>query len=1477
LREPPDGGVSPPQDIQNPVSEPAPNVPKAGQPQEDISSPLVSTGDKRLDAFNENLRTHPERDNPNVYVPGKSAWEVRQQVWVNLQPESYRPGRPEAHKRRVEQAIDQGKPVPPEVLSDYPDLSPSVAPPDAPSAVPPPSPQRDSGVRPKKTLGRKKPNVLPVPQTQAEAAPEAEGEEALTPKEKARITRQYQRLRREEFDEDTLDYIASLPDRDQYDIYRGAEAVAEGENEYLKSVITEYDNLFKRDSNDVIVYYTKKGEKRQRKASPSGELSGKVRLVKNRGGDYADPALREVRFDEYVDQLKSDPNLANLRAEAENAGGGDITSGLFDIIAGGKVQFTEQLKKADDWIYDITEKYYRGPRTSETSSSEGNRERAPGWDDIEGSDDGGVSEATEEDASFDFGANAEEVFQLTSKPTPPPFKKAEFESQPSSTQKAFVTGVGKDDRLQETLFDPDGVSSAEAEGLKDPKTINDWIDQPADPREWAEDKTSFGFGLNIPRKPGKKIDDTLKGVPKSVDSAVEQQWQDSKFRPSYIAKLDKAVEAVKDIGRSFTRKWVDLDHKLYGATLDVLRRAEEIPNWGRAYAADVLRKFTAGMGPNKYDVFSRVLILKDLKKDVDRGLYTVTPKNPHDDVELKDLPFGYTPETLAKDIARFEKLAKDNPDVAAAIERRQKFMNTLRDELVDRKLLPESVKEYEDYFHHQVLQYLEGERFSGDGIGKRRLAPGKKGWQKSRIGSEKNYNTEYLDAEFEVISQAMQQIKLQDLLKKLRKMNDLGPHLKELAGEDWRKNIPDGYVMWQPVKGNVFYPAMTINDKALENYLNGIEDLTLEDFREVWARGARKEEWVIPKELAKTLDNFRPEPDHAVEKVVAAGMNRWKKWRLTGLPFFLRYNLNNFSGDLDITLAADPKIAGKFAVQSLKDLKLFHKGNALTPELSKAIEYGVIGSGRLSEISRDAPTLTDHKFFAALYGRDEGLIKRLWKAPERFTAWREDILRLAAFRYYTDELNAGRSRYGASARSDIDQMRKANEPNEVIAARLARDLVGDYGNISQAGTWIRSHLIPFWSWLEINAPRYVRLFKNTLDEGGDVGKVARIGAKKAAGMVAKRTLQASMLYGAVNLWNALMMGDLEDELSEDQKNELHIVLGRREDGSVMTMRVEGALSDALGWAGLENLPVDMANVLEGKTTLGELSAEASKAPVNRIVGGSMPFWKTLAESALGGSFFPDAFDPRPVRDPYEHLARLYIPTWMYRKTTGKPDRTSGATDILLSLLTYSTDPGEAAYYTVRNMASEWQKEQGEDPGSFKPSARANALYYHKQAIKYGDKELAEKYLARYMAMGGSEEGIEKSIEASHPIGFMSKLDKASFVMGLKGEELDVYKRSVQWYSKTYRPDDDSDPVDPIITDAASYAAEVAYHNVGQPDPKAKAKTPYEQRQKEWELELSAAQKWLDEHGDSPVVQEAVSAVGAERRRKRLGRRRVSSR
>lgn len=65
---------------------------------------------------------HPAQSNPRAYVPGKSAWEVVRGEWIGLQPKAYQEAVSLGHRIEVARAIREGKPVPEEVLKDYPEF-----------------------------------------------------------------------------------------------------------------------------------------------------------------------------------------------------------------------------------------------------------------------------------------------------------------------------------------------------------------------------------------------------------------------------------------------------------------------------------------------------------------------------------------------------------------------------------------------------------------------------------------------------------------------------------------------------------------------------------------------------------------------------------------------------------------------------------------------------------------------------------------------------------------------------------------------------------------------------------------------------------------------------------------------------------------------------------------------------------------------------------------------------------------------------------------------------------------------------------------------------------------------------------------------------------------------------------------------------------------------------------------------------------
>jgi hypothetical protein len=111
------------------------------------------------------------------------------------------------------------------------------------------------------------------------------------------------------------------------------------------------------------------------------------------------------------------------------------------------------------------------------------------------------------------------------------------------------------------------------------------------------------------------------------------------------------------------------------------------------------------------------------------------------------------------------------------------------------------------------------------------------------------------------------------------------------------------------------------------------------------------------------------------------------------------------------------------------------------------------------------------------------VLSKAWGGLQGGTQWRENVLRYAAYREYVHRLEAGEDQLSIGYGGSLPKMVDAVKDPRDRAALLARDLLGDYSNVSHAGQEIRRKLIPFWSWLEINTKRYWRLSSNAFAQG----------------------------------------------------------------------------------------------------------------------------------------------------------------------------------------------------------------------------------------------------------------------------------------------------------------------------------------------------------------------------------------------------------
>jgi len=849
-----------------------------------------------------------------------------------------------------------------------------------------------------------------------------------------------------------------------------------------------------------------------------------------------------------------------------------------------------------------------------------------------------------------------------------------------------------------------------------------------------------------------KIPDEMK-----FSEEVEARWQDAKGlrQPTF---LDKASDIGMDLKGSL-RQFPLLDPKSDAMNVDLLREFKNNSEYSKLLAKESIKGILAKLDATEYELFTRGLILPDIKKDVDRGLY-----------ENKELPFGIeSADDLELYISNTNKIIEANPNVKEAIKLRNDLIGSIQQELIEYGLLPESVLEYDAYFHHQVLEYMAIKK-PYTGTSSKDVRTHKKGFQKGRMGSSKDFNTEYMEAEFEMLAQALAQINTQKILNKLKAQNDI----TELVEND---EIPEGYVKWQPKKGNNFYLADSLTDKVINDIMSGATKFEEAEFRQVLAMGRKKSEWIIPENLAKTLDDLVPEQRESILGAISSRtLSAWKSYILINPIRFIKYNINNMSGDLDIVFAYNPVIL-KNMPKAIVDLWSYHgQKKGVTKEFTEMVRLGVISSGlTLKEI----PDIKTQDILVALNGSNPNPIAKYWDTVGNFTNYRENILRVAAYRYFLENTT---DKYGASNHVEIDNLIASGATNQQLAAKLARELIGDYGKTSQAGTWIARHMFPFFRWVEVNSPRYYNLLKNLPYEGrGSAGTKTRI-ALTTAVKVPGLYIKASIIFALIVLWNRTMFPD-EDRTINRERNQLQLILGVRKDGSIISLRFQGAFSDVLAWVGLDDYPYLIADVASGKKSLMDVGKSMVKAPINKFILGSRPFEKTAFEIMSGKRLYPDIFKPVPIRDKKEHLAKLFSLDKVYKRIAGLPTRKIDAD--VLDLILYSTDPGESSYYAIRELGYKYLEEQGKEKPAGEPTKRSNYLYYYKQAKKLGDEAKSEKFKQLYKSEGGTLKGMKQSIKASHPLGMIKQNERFKFRNTLSPDELEIYDRALKWYKETY--------------------------------------------------------------------------------------------
>ena len=877
------------------------------------------------------------------------------------------------------------------------------------------------------------------------------------------------------------------------------------------------------------------------------------------------------------------------------------------------------------------------------------------------------------------------------------------------------------------------------------------------------------------------------GIPVAIkqfkfeDTGIESRWQEARG-----VKKESLPDRIKSQTTTFknkaTREFEHLPHTKEFSQLrfDLLRLRKQ-----HGVSGDKTVRFidsiTKPLDKPSYDLFRRKVILEDFNEVAKEG----------------GVPFGFDAKSVTSELSRVNEVM--TPLIEQQFAKRTAMWDQLRGDYT--KSMKDIGFNVEDrltrpnYFRHQVLEHAEAKSFLG--TGKQVKTPTGRGFLKKRTGSQLDINTDYVQAEYEVISQMLYDIETANVLKGvMERGEDIAPRLKRAARkekiEDWHDLIPEGYVAWQPREGNVFYMTESISQRIAQQLTEGnLIKLLPEDTGKVLAMGRRRKEYVVKEEIAATLDNFgAARSDNVIIGGSRKALRGWKMWQLLSPRRFAKYNIRNLTGDAEAAWLGNPS-GFRYAPRAAKELyDVMVRDKEMTPEFRDWFERGGIQStlqalemGELNKMGRFI-RLQEAK------GKPGEIPLKVWQkywgAVRVSTDIREATLRYSNYLDYLDQMkvrNGNPKNFGASIPEEVLGLRDIKDR----AYTLSNDLLGAYDKVGVVGQHLREQLIPFWSWKEVNFRRYIQFTKNAIDDG----HLPQLVGRKLVGSVTKSpykiyrvgkfAIKATAFWSALQTWNKLKFPELEASLSEQEQSTPHVIFGTDKEGNIISFNRMGTLGDFIEWFGLDAAPAHISDFMAGKKTIREIAIEMVKSPVNVVAQGFTPFIKLPAELLTRQALFPDVFEPRAIRDNGFQIARGFGLGNEYKAVMGLPSRPYK--ESVPGFFIYKTDPLQSAYGKIRNDVARYKKSIGKGSEGFWITPRGDALYNIKLAARYDDPEAYAHYSIEYAGLGGTPEGMKQSFDRLNPLAPLNIEEREQFVNTLNEEDIKNFAKALRYWDE----------------------------------------------------------------------------------------------
>ena len=919
---------------------------------------------------------------------------------------------------------------------------------------------------------------------------------------------------------------------------------------------------------------------------------------------------------------------------------------------------------------------------------------------------------------------------------------------------------------------------------------------------------------------------------------VEQRVQASKTPPK-AGVVQRVQEGLKAIWGPLTRTYEHLPRgKDYGGLIFQMKQLEKAPGMATHTTLEGLKRVIGKMDEPQYNTFMNKVLADDMLETASR-------------MEAKgktwsELGYGVTPEILAESHPRFTAAVGRDAVLSEAVTENRAGWKQLADEYIAaKKLIGEDVSYMtrKDYFPHFVLEY--NALRTRLGLGTRKLQkPPKRGFERKRSEEAEtlkmDYEANYLESSFQVMAQMRADIAKAKALHWVEKSkHNIAPRVKAAlkkvnaerkeAGQEridiaaFVRDNYEGYRTWQPKEGSVFYAADTIPAKVADAIRNsGLEQLIgPEQLRKAAVMGGRRDRWVLPNEVAETLDNLGPKTNEWTRVITEEPLRYWKIAQLVGPERYIRYNLRNLSGDAEASFVGNPS-AFKQVPRAVRDLYRYYKRDEITPELKEWFDRGGLQTLLQAQEMGDIRKIEE---LSKLFPKEKGPMaaaKRLagtparaymayWRKARVSTDFRESILRYANHLEFVRQMRKNPDGKPDSFAASIPEEVMELENIQDRGFKMSNDLLGAYDEISVAGQQLRRKLIPFWSFQEINFRRYRRMAINASREGETASMLGR----KLLGKVAFRTpyvtyrvgvfaAKASALWAVLHTTNNTLNREAEADLPDDVRSRPHITFGRTEDGKTDYFSRVGAMSDLREWFG-EDWGPTTKRWLNGELSLPEAAAEYAKnlgkGVMNKAVQGVTPIYKVPAELVGQMSSYPDVTKMRRIRDRTEYLFAAMGLRKTYRAVAGKPtaplpkDPAAKALEIAKRLTIYQIDTGQTAYWNTIDAKRRFHKEvlKRSIPQGFSVSERGNALYNFRAAVRLEDEDAQQKYLDEFVALGrpGEDLGrtISESLERMYPLAGLSaqKQHDRAFIQWLDEEGREELVKAMQYYETVLLP------------------------------------------------------------------------------------------